>query len=332
MLLEKLSNAHGPSGFEGEVRNIIKEQIKEFKGDISIDRMGNIIVHKKGNGKKVLVEAHMDEVGFIITGYNEDGTLKFTSLGNINAKVPPAKPVLIGEHRVNGVIGLKPIHLQSKKERQEALHYDDYCIDIGADSKEQAKKYVDLGDYALFTTQFDLFGDGLIKGKAFDDRMGCYLLVEALKEEYDCDLYGVFNVQEETGERGAYVSSYKINPDIGIALEGTVCADIPNIPEHLKATKLGEGPAISIMDKSSLFTTTIKEDIAKIGLDNNIQFQYRKAVAGGNDAGAIHMSSYGSKVATISIPCRYIHSSVSVASLEDIENGKKLLVKYLKTL
>lgn len=332
MLLEMLSNASGTSGFEGEVRNIIKEEIKNFVDEIQTDRMGNIIAHKKGNGPKVMVDAHMDEVGFVITGYNEDGTLNFHSLGGINSKVIPSKVVLVGRYRIPGVVGVKPIHLQSLDERNKSFAYEACCIDIGSNSKEETKKIINLGDYAVFDTEFGNFGDGLVKGKALDDRVGCFVLIEALKESYDCDLYAVFNVQEEVGERGAYVSAFNIRPDIGIALEGTICADMVNVPKHLRATEVGKGPALSIMDRTSIFDEQILSDIIKIANKKKLPYQFRRAAAGGNDAGAIAGSGEGAKVATISVPCRYIHSSVSVCSLSDIDNAKKLLTEYLKSL
>jgi endoglucanase len=332
MLLEKLCNATGPSGYEGDVRGIIQEVIKDYVDEIKVDRMGNIIAHKKGSGKRVIVDAHMDEVGFIITGYNEDGTLKFYSLGGITANVLPSKIVLIGEDKVPGVIGFKPIHLQSGEERKKAVSYDDCCIDIGSNSKEETKKLVSLGEFAVFDTEFSEFGEGLYKGKAFDDRMGCAVLIEALKGNYGCDLYGVFNVQEEVGERGAFVSAFNVKADLGIVLEGTICADMSNVPKHMRATEVGKGPAISIMDRTSIFNQDIAREITNLAEEKAIPYQFRRAIAGGNDAYAIHASGEGAKIATISVPCRYIHSSVSVASKSDFENTVKLLVEYLKII
>lgn len=331
MLLEKLSNAISPTGFEGEVRGLLKNEVYKYVDEIKLDKIGNLIVHKKGIGPKILIDTHMDEIGFIITGFNDDGTLRFSPLGGVNSKVIPSKVVYIGENMTPGVIGLKPIHLQGKEERKQALKYSDFSIDIGANSKEDAKNYIELGDFIVFDTLYDEFGEGFIKGKAFDDRIGCSVLVEILKENYNCDLYGVFNVQEEIGERGAYVSAYQINADIGIALEGTICADLPNIENHLKATELKKGPAISIMDKTSIFNEDISEDLIKIAQKNNIPYQRRKSTMGGNDAGAIHGVLNGAKISTISVPCRYIHSSLSVASLEDYINTISLLKHYLRS-
>lgn len=332
MLLEKLCNATGPSGYEGDVRKIIREAISEYVDEIKTDNMGNLIAHKKGKGKRVIVDAHMDEVGFIITGYNNDGTLKFYSLGGIAASVIPAKVAFIGENRIPGVVGFKPIHLQSSSERKKSVSYDDCCIDIGAKSKEEAKKVVSLGEFAVFDTEFSEFGEGLYKGKAFDDRMGCAVLMEILKENYDCDLYGVFNVQEEVGERGAFVSAFNVKADIGIVLEGTICADMPSVPKHLRATEVGKGPAISIMDRTSIFNHDIAEEIMKLGDEKQIPYQRRRTIAGGNDAYAIHASGEGAKIATVSVPCRYIHSSVSVVSKSDFENSVRLVSEYIKTI
>lgn len=331
-LLDKLTSLDGPVGFEGQVRSFIKNQIKSYVDEIFIDRMGNIIAHKKGNGRKVVLDAHMDEVGFIIIGYNDDGTLKFEPLGGINSKIIPSKTVLIGPNKIQGVIGGKPIHLQSKEEKEKGLTYTDCCIDIGAKSKEESKKIIELGEYVVFDTEYSEFGKGLVKGKAFDDRIGCLVLIQALRESYDIDLYGVFSVQEEVGDRGALVAALNVKADLGIAIEGTICADMPSIPKHLRATEIGKGPAISIMDLSSVFDEDIAEDIIDVAKENNIPYQRRKAIAGGNDAGAIHSKGEGAKVATISVPCRYIHSAVSVASVEDVRNTVKLLVAYLKTL
>ncbi|MBU3210599.1 M42 family metallopeptidase [Clostridium algidicarnis] len=332
MLLERLCNASGPSGFEGDVRKIIIEEIESYVTDIKIDKIGNIIAHKKGNGPKVMIDAHMDEVGFIVTGFNEDGTLRFSALGGINNKIIPSKVVYIGKKNITGVIGVKPIHLQSGEERNKNLSYGDCCIDIGSNSKEESKALIDLGEYIVFSTKYEEFGEGLIKGKAFDNRMGCYVLIEALKEKFDCDLYATFNVMEEIGERGAFVAAYGVKPDIGIVLEGTICADMPNVPAHLSATEIGKGPAISIMDRTSIFNEDMAEDIINIANKENIMYQRRRAIAGGNDAAAIHGTGAGAKISTISVPCRYIHSSVSVASLKDVENTKALLIAYLKFL
>lgn len=331
-LLDKLTSLDGPTGYEGQVRDFIKTEVAPYVDEVTVDRMGNVIVHKKGNGKRVVIDAHMDEVGFIITGYNEDGTLRFSPLGGINAKIIPSKTVLIGANKIPGVIGAKPIHLQGKDEREKGLTYNDCCIDIGAHCRKQCEDLIDLGEYVVFDTEYDEFGEGLLKGKAFDDRMGCFVLMEALKENYNIDLYGVFSVQEEIGERGAFVGAINTKADLGIALEGTICADMPSVPKHLRATEVGKGPAISIMDLTSIFDDEIAEDIMAVGEKLGIPYQRRKAIAGGNNAATFHGTGSGAKIAALSVPCRYIHSSVSVAAKSDVENAVKLLVNYLKSL
>lgn len=332
MLLERLCNAVSPSAYEGEMREIIKNAIKDYVDEVKVDRMGNIVAHKRGTGKRVLVDAHMDEIGFIITGYNEDGTLKFSSLGLVDSKVVPCKVVSIGKKRISGVIGLKPIHLQTKDESEKSIKLSSLCIDIGAKSKEEARNTVPIGEYAVFTTEFGYFGEGLIKGKALDNRVGCGVLVELLKENYGCDFYGVFSVQEEIEGRGAYIPAYNIRPDLALILEGTICADMPNVGENLKVTKLQEGPAISIIDETSIFDANTINEIKKIALEVGIPYQIRKSIVGNNNGGAYTMSGSSSKVVTLSTPCRYIHSSVSVCSIEDYENTIKLAKEYLKSL
>ena len=332
MLLEKLCNAASPSGYEGEVREIIKNEIKNYVDEVKVDRMGNIIAHKKGKGKTVVVDAHMDEVGLIVTGFNEDGTLKFTTLGLVDSKVVPCKSVTIGKNKIPGVIGAKPIHLQSSEESNKIFSISSLCIDIGAKSKDEAKNTVTIGDYAVFTTKFEAFGEEFFKGKALDDRVGCAILIELLKDEYSCDLYGVFSVQDEVGGRGAYMAAYDINPDTSIILEGTVCGDMPNNSEDKKATELKKGPAISIMDTISIFDYHIIEDIKTVAIKENIPHQIRKSSVGHNDGGSYMTSGSGTKAATISVPCRYIHSAISVCSKEDYDNTIKLTKEYLKTL
>lgn len=332
-ILDKLTSLHGPTSYEGEVRDFIRKSVEPYVDEIYTDRIGNVIVHKKGRGTKVVIDAHMDEVGFIITGFNDDGTLRFRALGGVNDKIIPSKSVIIGKDKLHGVIGIVPIHLQKKDQRNKGVTYEDCAIDIGATSRKEAESVVEIGEYAVFDTEYDEFGEGFIKGKAFDDRIGCFVLMEALKENYEnIDLYGVFAVQEEVGERGAFIAASTINPDLAIAIEGTVCADMPGIEGHLQGTVLGNGAAVSIMDSTSMFSPDIASDILSVADENHIKVQRRIAIAGGNDAGAYILRGNGCKVAAISVPCRYIHSAISVASKEDIESTVRLLISYLKTI
>lgn len=331
-LIELLSNASGPSGYEHDVKEIIINIIKNYVDEVFIDNIGNIIAHKRGAGPKVLVDAHMDEVGLIITGYNNDGSLRFASLGGLNRKILPSKVVYVGKNSIPGVIGSKPILIQNKNELNSDVSYKDAFIDIGLDSREKTEKVVELGDYVVFSTEFDSFGDNLIKGKAFDNRLGCALLVELLKEKYNCDLYASFSVQEEIGERGAFVSAYYVKPDIGIVLEGTICSDFPDVSEYNAVTSINSGPAISIMDEGSFYNYDIINELTNIAKMNGIQYQFRRSTLGVNDAIALNISGQCRKVVTVSVPSRYIHSFISVASIEDYNNSLKLLIKFIKTI
>ncbi|MCX7884689.1 MAG: M42 family metallopeptidase [Caloramator sp.] len=328
-MLKEYATAFGVSGCEGEIRSIIKNGVEGI-GDISIDKIGNLIVHKKGNGKKVMLAAHMDEVGFIVTDILNDGRIKFAPVGGIDTRILPSKRVIFGRSNLKGVIGAKPIHLQPLDERKKPFSLKDLFIDIGAQSLEEASKFIRIGDYAVFESEY-IELDEVIKCKALDDRVGCALIYEALKDNYKFDLYAAFTVQEEVGLRGAEVAAKYVMPEIAIILEGTTCADIAK-EERDFVTTLGGGPAISIMDRTSTANINLMKRIVEIAKNNNIPFQYRKGNVGGNDAGIIHKTGTGCITATISVPTRYIHSPVSMINKKDFENTLKLLKLVLYSL
>lgn len=321
MLLKKLTEAFGVSGDESNVRHILRADLENHVEEITTDTIGNLYV-KKGIGKKprVMLAAHMDEVGLIVTNIDSDGFIKFEAVGGIDQRVLNSKPVLVGEKKIPGVIGSKAIHLMSSDEKEKALPIDKMYIDIGTSSKSETEKLVNIGDYVSFKSSYAEFGDNLIKAKALDDRTGCSIILELLSQKLDADFYGVFTVMEEVGLRGAETAAYQLEPDLGLVLEGTVCADMPEVEEHDKSTLIGKGAALSLMDNTTVYDIDLVRSIAKIAEDNNIMYQYRKSAAGGNDAGVIHKTKNGAKAAAISVPCRYIHSPVSVASKKDIES------------
>lgn len=327
MLLKKLTEASGVSGNEKEVRNIIINEIKDHVDDFKIDRLGNIIVHKKGkkNSKKLMIAAHMDEVGLMVTDINDVGLIKFTTVGGIDKRILVSKPVLIGLNKVPGVIGAKPIHLQERSEWENSLNIDQLYIDIGVDTKEEAETLVDIGDYISFNSKYVEFGDELVKAKALDDRVGCCMLIELIKTIKDVEFYGIFTVMEEIGLIGAGPAAYSVDPDISIILEGTLCYDIPKLDGHLVPTMLRKGPAVSLIDNTTLFDIDLRKKIVEIAEENNIPFQYRKTAMGGNDSGKTHIIKEGSISTTISVPCRNIHSATSVMSQDDYNNTLKLL-------
>ncbi|MBZ4645768.1 MAG: family metallopeptidase [Clostridia bacterium] len=332
MLLKKLTEAIGVSGNEKAVRDIIIKEIGNDCENIAIDRMGNLIALKKGtegNGKKVMLAAHMDEVGLIVTGITDTGFIKFKPVGGIDARILVSKKVVIGDNRIPGVIGLKAIHLQEPGERKQAVKVKNLYIDIGAKNKEDAEKKVNLGDYIGFDSSCVEFGNNLVKAKALDDRVGCAILIEMLKERYTFDLYACFTVQEEVGLRGAGVAAYTVSPDLALVVEGTTCSDVPGAEEHEHATTLGHGPAVSIMDRASYSNKGLSQLLYNLGKDNNIKVQYKRTTFGGNDAGKIHLTREGIPTAAISVPCRYIHSPVSVMNLDDYEGCKKIVRLFL---
>lgn len=330
MLLEKLCNAFGVSGAEGEVRNLIIDEIKPYCDDISVDSLGNVIAFKKGadSSKKVMLSAHMDEVGFIISGITEKGYLEFKKVGGIDNRVIISKNVLVGEKKIPGVIGMKAIHLQSKSEREEVPKVKSLFIDIGAKDKEDALKYVNLGDYVAFSTRYGEVGNDVIKAKALDDRIGCYVLAKLIRNAVKYDTYFCFTTQEEVGLRGARVAAYRINPDIALVLESTTCADVHNVPDHRRVTSFGEGVSISFMDSTTIANKEYMDFLIRIS--DGIPTQLKRMVAGGNDAGAIHITRGGIKSAVLSIPARYIHSPVSMASKKDIDAMEKLAKRFLE--
>ena len=335
-ILPKLSEAPGISGREEEVRNILREIVGDHVDELKGDTLGNLIAYKQGTASgdriKVMIAAHMDEVGLMVSAIEKNGLLKFKKVGGIDDRVLVSKTVFVGPQRLPGVIGAKAIHLQKPAERKKVIEYKQLYIDLGFTSKEEAEKKVSLGDPVVFATEFANFGKGLVKGKAFDDRVGCALLAQVLQDSYPFDLYGVFTVQEEVGLRGAVVSAYAVEPDIGIALEGTTCADIPESKPHGHATTLGGGPAISLMDRTSIGNKRLIETLMRLAEKEGIPYQFRRTTAGGNDAGPIHMSKAGRPAVTLSVPCRYIHSPVSVIDTEDLANAGRLLKVFLDEL
>ncbi len=339
MLLEKLANARGLSGNEGEVRDILIDAVRDRVDEYRVDALGNLITLKRAPGgsrrkpaPKVMLAAHMDEVGLMIVHIEPNGYLRFDKVGGIDDRVLLSKVVLIGKDRVPGVIGVKPIHLLKPKEREVVIDVEAMTIDIGAKSKEEAQRKVKIGDYATFATQFAEIQEGIVKGKAFDDRIGCAVLVEVLKREYPFDLYGVFTAQEEVGARGARTAAYAIEPDIAFALEGTFADDSPKDKDISSSTHLGEGPAITWADSSLIADRRLVQLLVQTAKENRIPFQFRRLTSGGTDAGRIALTKEGVPSAVLSVPVRYIHSPVAMASLDDFENAIALMTKALPKL
>ncbi len=332
--LKELTSINGVSGNEGAVRDYIKDKISPYTDEIKIDAVGNLIAFKKGKSSNVniMLAAHMDEVGFIVTGYNDMGMLKFHNVGGVDERILPGKAVLVGDKNIPGVIGAKAIHLQDSEERKTNWKMKNMYIDIGAQNREEAEKLVPLGEYISFHSEFIEFGQDCVKTKALDDRVGCGVLMEALKSSYEFNLYACFTVQEEIGLKGAGVAAYEVMPDMALVFEGTSCSNVPETEEYEYTTRLGEGPAITLIDRGTYPDKKFVNYIYNLAKKNDIDVQYKQTASGGNDGAKIQRTGKGVKVAIISIPCRYIHSPVSVMSKRDYENCKKIVSCILSDL
>ena len=319
-LLQNLCSIDAVSGDEGALRDFIISEIDGYC-DYRTDALGNILVYKKGkkqSTKKLMIDAHMDEVGLIVTYITAEGFLKFKTVGGIETSALMFRQVTLNG-KVNGVVCGKPVHLVSESDRKKLPDKDTLYIDIGVSSKEEALKFVNIGDCAVLNGEPVLSG-GKIISKALDDRIGCAVLISLLKEESEYDFYASFSVQEELGLRGAKTAAYSINPQSAIVLEGTTAADIADVASEKSVCKAGDGPAVSFMDGATVYDRVYYNS----ALNSGIKCQPKASVTGGNDSGAIHLSREGVRTVSISVPCRYIHSSSSVADIEDFENALNL--------
>lgn len=339
MLLEQLSNAFGPSGNEDDVRRILARALRGRVDELKTDALGNLIAFKRGSGAeprlKVMVDAHTDEVGFMITRIEKNGLLGFRIVGGIDDRLLLAKGVLVGEKRLPGVIVAPPVHLTKEEQRKQVIKFEQLAIDIGATGEDEAKELARIGDYGTFDTRFEtLAGEHLraVKGKAFDDRAGCAAAAALVDEEYEVDLYLSFSAQEEVGLRGARVAAFRLEPDVAFALEGTVCDDTPKEQDVSPTTRLGDGPAISLMDRSFIADRRLVELLTSTAQAQGIPYQFKQPGVGSTDAGAIHLAGAGVPAVAVSVPCRYIHGPVSMLSLRDFDHLVALMKASLKAL
>lgn len=328
-MLKELCLLNAASGSEQSVRNFVINEIKNHC-EYKIDALGSIIAYKKGRktpNKSVMLCAHMDEVAFIVTYITDDGYLRFRPVGGIDVRAVIGRTVEINGHR--GVIGVKAVHLLSDDEAKTVPDISDLYIDIGAKSREQTLECVSLGDNAYFVSDYIEFGDGSIKSKALDDRIGCMLMIELIKGDLEYDTCFCFNVQEEVGLRGAACTSFAVQSDISIVLEATTAADINGVSNGDRCCVLGDGPVISFMDGRTVYDKALYDLAFDIAARNGIKAQTKTVIAGGNDAGAVQVSGRGSRVLAISLPSRYIHSAVSTVKISDIDETRKLLKALL---
>ena len=331
-LLKKISETPGAPGYEQRIRAFVMEQVAPFVDDMYTDAMGNVITVKKGKeDKKVMIAAHLDEIGFIVKYIDDDGFVRFHTLGGFDPKTLTAQRVIIhGEKDIMGVMGCKPIHLMSAEERNKGMKITDYFIDTGM-SKEEVEKYISVGDSITRERELIQMGD-CVNGKSLDNRVSVYILLEMLRElkdtEVPYDIYGVFSVQEEVGIRGAEVAAHQINPDFGFGLDVTIAFDIPGSSGHEKVTSLGDGTAIKIMDSSTICDYRMVRFLKKTANAHNIKWQPEILTGGGTDtAGVQRKGQNGSIAGALSIPTRHIHQSIEMSNIEDIRATIDLLTK-----
>lgn len=330
--MKSLCNIAGISGDEHRVAEYLIQQISTFDGEITVnvDKLGNVIAYKKGREKpknKIMLCAHMDEVGFIVTSITDDGMLRFSAVGGIDSRVVIGRQVSVGKNGYIGVIGTKAVHMQTEKEKGTAPDIDDLFIDIGARDKEDAMRHIGIGDSAVFVSEYVQFGDDRIKAKALDDRAGCAILLDIMEGEIPFDTYFVFTVQEEVGLRGANTASYIVQPDFAIVVETTTASDIPGVADEKRVCKLGGGPVVSYMDRGTIYDKELYNLAGEIADENNIPHQTKTVIAGGNDSGAIHTSVGGIRTIAVSMPCRYLHSPNCVLKISDIISTRNLVEK-----
>lgn len=334
-VLKQLCALSGVSSWEDEVRDFIRAQAKPYADSIRTDAIGNLIVFKKGQkptGNKLLLSAHMDEVGLMVKKIEDDGTLRFSTVGGIDRRVLLGKRVFVGEKRVPAVVGNKPIHLTTKEERKNVPKLDQLYLDLGAENREAAEKLICLGDVATFDPEWMEFGNRMLKAKAIDDRVGCAVLLTLLKEELPMDCTFVFSAQEEVGTRGAFGYAFSVKPEIALVVEGTTASDIPGIPEHMTVCAPGLGPVIPFMDGGTIYDRGLFELLRNLAEKNGIPWQTKHRVAGGTDGRTIQRSRQGVRVAGVAAAVRNIHTPSSVASLADCEEMLKLARLFIQAV
>jgi putative aminopeptidase FrvX len=329
--LEKLSNACGVTGREEEVRNLLIKLIKPYVDEISTDRLENVIAIKKGkkDKPKIMIAAHMDEVGLMVKTITKEGFLQFAKMGGIDDRILLAQKVLVHTNKgsLQGIIGSKPPHIQKEEERKKIVTYDKLFIDIGAENRKDAVKMgVKVGDPIAFDVKYAKIGKDVVTGKAFDDRAGCAVMIETLKQvgSTDCTIYAVGTVQEEVGLRGAATATFGVDPDIGIALDVTIAGDVPGVSEFDTSLKMGKGPVLTVADSGLITHPKILRWLLDAAEENKIGYQLETGLPGSTDAARMSLSRQGVPSGTVSVATRYIHSPVGMLSLKDVENSAKL--------
>jgi len=337
-LLERLSNACGVTGYEDEVREIMKKELGRVCDEVEVDKFGNV-VGKKGSGSPtIMLAAHMDEVGLLVKYIDENGFIRFIKMGGIDDRVLPSDQVrILSEKRqIPAMIGMKPPHLLKEEEEKKKIKYDEMFIDTGL-PKEEVQKLVEVGDPAVFDVAFTDLGDGRFMGKAFDNRVGCAVLVEAMRqlESFQGTVYAVATTQEEVGLKGARTAAYKLDPDYALSLDTTIGGDTPDIGKHESTIELGKGPCITVVESSGrgmVPSPKVKRHMINVAKEAEIPYQLDAWKSGMTDAAIIYMTREGIPSGGICVPARYIHSPRGIVFGNDMDNAVKLTVEFVKRI
>jgi endoglucanase len=337
-LLKQICEIPGAPGFEKPVRDLVISLVRPYIDELHIDNIGNVIAIKKGvrnpDGKRVMLAAHMDEIGFIVSHIDEQGFLRFNTLGGFDPKTLTAQRVIVhGKKDLIGVMGSKPIHVMTPEEKTKLPKTTDFFIDLGM-PKEEVEKYITIGDPVTRDRELIEMGD-CVNCKSIDNRVAVFIVIEALKQLKNpaYDVYATFTVQEEVGIRGANVAAHSINPDFGIALDTTIAFDVPGAAPHEKVTELGKGTAIKIMDAMTICDYRMVAFMKQVATKEAISWQPELLTAGGTDtAGVQRMGKQGAIAGAISIPTRHLHQVIEMAHKSDIADSIALLVACLEQL
>ncbi len=337
-LLKKILDAAGVSGYEHEITKIMYSELKKVCDVVEIDKFGNVIARKGRGKKKIMLAAHMDEIGLLVKYITKDGYLNFIKVGGIDDRILLGQKVIIKAKNgdIRGIIGAKPPHLQRDDERKHPVKYEDMFIDIGCKTKEEALKKVQIADSVIFDSESGVLNGDLYYGKAIDNRIGCYALIKIMEKlKTDAQVFAVATVQEEVGLKGARTASFKIDPDFAIAIDTTVAGDTPGIKETESSLKLGDGVAITVIEASGrgiIVSEKIKNLFVDTAVKSKIKYQMDVIEGGMTDGAMIYMNREGVPTGVLSIPTRYIHSSCGVFNIQDAKSAVDLTVDVVKAM
>lgn len=336
-LLKKIITAAGVSGYEGEITKIMHDEFKKITKEVEIDGFGNAIAHKGKGAKKIMIAAHMDEIGLLVKHITKDGYVNFIKIGGIDDRILVGQRVIIKSKKgdVCGIIGMKPPHLVKEEERKNPIKYTDMFIDIGAKNKEDAQMRISIADSIIFEPNAGTLSGSLCYGKSIDDRVGCFALIKILERlKTNAQIFAVATVQEEVGLKGARTSSFKINPDFAIAIDTTSAGDTPMIKENESSLKLGDGACITVIEAAGrgiIVSEKIKNLFIETARSNKIKYQLDVLEGGMTDGAMINMNREGIPTGVLSVPSRYAHSPTGVFNMDDLNSIIELAVKAVES-